>query len=92
MNRLRHTLRHTFRRSHPHILTHSHTHPHILTPTQAEEKAQADSPPRSPETAAMLNLAKALEEGPLDKDPFLQEYRAKRLEQLKQQAKMGARR
>ena len=39
-----------------------------------------------------MNLAKALEEGALDQDPFIKEYRAKRLEEMKQQAKMGAKR
>ena len=59
---------------------------------QAEEKAKAESPPRSPDSAAIVNLARALEEGSLSKDPFMQEYRAKRLEEMKQQAKLGSKR
>ena len=37
----------------------------------------------------MLNLAKALEEGALDRDPFVQQYRARRMEEMKAQAKLG---
>ena len=41
----------------------------------------------------MVNLAKALEEaGALDQDPFIKDYRAKRMEEMKQQSKMGAKR
>ena len=40
----------------------------------------------------MRNVAKALEDGSLDEDPFLREYRAKRMEELKQQASAGSRR
>ena len=44
------------------------------------------------ESTAIVNVAKALEEGSLDKDPFLQHYRAKRIEELKLQASAGIRR
>lgn len=44
------------------------------------------------EAAAIVNVAKALEEGSLDKDPFLQQYRAQRREELKKQASAGAKR
>ena len=44
------------------------------------------------DATAIVNLAKALEEGALDQDPFIKEYRAKRLEEMKQQAKLGAKR
>lgn len=44
------------------------------------------------EDTAMANLTHALEGGTLDADPFLQEYRAKRLGELKQQAKRGSQR
>ena len=37
-------------------------------------------------------MAKALDEGSLDKDPFVQEHRAKRMEELKQQASRGIQR
>ena len=41
----------------------------------------------------MVNVAKALEEGSLDQDPFLQQFRAKRMEELKkQQATAGSKR
>ena len=40
----------------------------------------------------MANLTKALDNGVLDKDPFLREYRAKKMEELKEQAKLGAQR
>ena len=44
------------------------------------------------ESTAIVNVAKALDEGSLDKDPFLQQYRAKRIEELEQQASVGIRR
>ena len=62
---------------------HTHTHTH----TQEYAQRSGDS-----ESAAIVNLAKALEEGSLDQDPFIQQYRAKRLEEMKQQAKLGAQR
>ena len=40
----------------------------------------------------MANLTKALDNGVLDKDPFLREYRAKKMEELKEQAKLGTQR
>ena len=40
----------------------------------------------------MTNLAMALEGGTLDKDPFLQQYRAKRMEEMKQEARRGTKR
>ena len=40
----------------------------------------------------MVNLAKALEEGSLAQDPFVQEFRAKRLEEMKKQASLGVQR
>ena len=40
----------------------------------------------------MLNVAKALEDGSLDQDPFLQQYRAKWMEELKQQVSAGSQR
>ena len=61
--------------------------PHTHTHTQEYAQRSGDS-----ETAAIVNLAKALEEGSLDQDPFIQQYRAKRLEEMKQQAKLGAQR
>jgi hypothetical protein len=39
-----------------------------------------------------VNVAKALEEGSLDEDPFLQQYRAQRMEELKKQASAGFKR
>ncbi len=40
----------------------------------------------------MTNLAMALEGGALHEDPFLQDYRAKRMEQMKNEVKKGGRR
>ncbi len=40
----------------------------------------------------MTNLAMALEGGALHADPFLQDYRAKRMEQMKNEVKKGVRR
>ena len=45
-----------------------------------------------PDSRAILNLAKALEEGALDQDPFVQQYRARRMEEMKAQAKLGPQR
>lgn len=39
-----------------------------------------------------MNVAKALEDGSLDEDPFLQHYRAHRREELKKQASAGVNR
>ena len=44
------------------------------------------------ETTALVNVAKALEDGSLDQDPFLREYRAKRMAELKKQASAGSQR
>ncbi|XP_064399914.1 phosducin-like protein [Halichondria panicea] len=44
------------------------------------------------EERAMTNLAMALEGGALHEDPFLQDYRAKRMEQMKNEVKKGGRR
>ena len=44
------------------------------------------------DSRAILNLAKALEEGALDQDPFVQQYRARRMEEMKAQAKLGSQR
>lgn len=61
---------------------------HIATiKSTVDEKASEGS-----ESAAIVNLAKALEDGSLAQDPFIQEYRAKRLDEMKQQAKLGAQR
>lgn len=61
------------------ILQHSAT-----VTTHSEDAAEA---------AAVVNVAKALEEGSLDQDPFLQQFRAKRMEELKkQQATAGGKR
>lgn len=60
------------------ILQHSAT-----VSTHSEDAAEA---------AAMVNVAKALEDGSLDKDPFLQQYRAQRMQDLKKQASAGANR
>ena len=46
----------------------------------------------NPDSRAILNLAKALEEGALDQDPFVQQYRARRMEEMKAQAKLGSQR
>lgn len=44
------------------------------------------------EVTAMVNVAKALEDGSLDQDPFLRQYRAQRMHDLKKQASAGANR
>ena len=61
--------------------------PPLLIHTQEYAQRSGDT-----ESAAIVNLAKALEEGSLDQDPFIQQYRAKRLEEMKQHAKLGAQR
>lgn len=58
----------------------------------SDEQSEKQSEAQDVDTTAIVNLAKALEEGALDQDPFIKEYRAKRLEEMKQQAKMGAKR
>ena len=79
---------HTTHTHTPHTHTHTHTtHTHTHTHTQVDEKASEGS-----QSAAIVNLAKALEDGSLAQDPFIQEYRAKRLDEMKQQAKLGAQR
>ena len=72
------------------LLPSTHTpHTHTYTPYHTQAKAQQSG---GSESAAIVNLAKALEEGSLDQDPFIQQYRAKRLEEMKHQAKLGAQR
>ena len=79
---------HTHTHTHHTHTTHTHTHTtHTHTHTQVDEKASEGS-----QSAAIVNLAKALEDGSLAQDPFIQEYRAKRLDEMKQQAKLGAQR
>ncbi|KAL5515158.1 hypothetical protein EMCRGX_G000286 [Ephydatia muelleri] len=58
----------------------------------ATARTYADEHPSPREGNAMANLTKALDNGVLDKDPFLREYRAKKMEELKEQAKLGAQR
>ena len=36
-----------------------------------------------------MNVAKALEDGPLDHDQFMKSYRASRMAELKKQASLG---
>lgn len=60
---------------------------HTATVKSKSEEDVGDSDKR-----AILNLAKALEEGALDQDPFVQQYRAKRMEEMKEQAKLGSQR
>lgn len=55
---------------------------------EAREKVAEDDR----DSRAILNLAKALEEGALDQDPFVQQYRARRMEEMKAQAKLGSQR
>lgn len=59
------------------ILKHSAT-----VKSQSEDAAEA---------AAIVNVAKALDDGTLSQDPFLQQYRAERMHQLKKQASTGSR-
>ena len=53
---------------------------------------QSDEETKDSEQRAIVNLARALEEGALDQDPFVQQYRAKRMEEMKEQAKLGSQR
>lgn len=58
---------------------------HIATVKPGSEENREDSD-------AMMNLAKALDTATLDQDPFIQQYRGKRLQEMKEQAKLGAQR
>lgn len=60
--------------------------------SHADEQSEKERQEVDIDTTAIVNLAKALEEGALDQDPFIKEYRAKRLEEMKQQAKLGPKR
>lgn len=57
--------------------------------TQSHQEQQSS---KNSDTTAVVNLAKALEEGSLAQDPFVQEFRAKRLEEMKKQASLGVQR
>ena len=63
---------------------HAHTH----QPEEDREKRETEAA-NTTDSRAILNLAKALEEGALDQDPFVQQYRARRMEEMKAQAKLG---
>ncbi|CAI8012343.1 Phosducin-like protein [Geodia barretti] len=57
-------------------------------PEEDREKRETEAA-NTTDSRAILNLAKALEEGALDQDPFVQQYRARRMEEMKAQAKLG---
>jgi hypothetical protein len=54
-----------------------------------EERQRRQQEGEDSDTRAILNLARALEEGTLDQDPFMQQYRARRMQEMKEQAKLG---
>lgn len=57
--------------------------------SHSEENAKEQS---SADDTAMANLALALEGGTLDEDPFLRQYRAKRMEEMKKEGRKGGKR
>lgn len=57
-----------------------------------EDRERERSGKDDPDSRAILNLARALEEGALDQDPFVRQYRARRMEEMKAQAKLGSQR
>jgi hypothetical protein len=59
---------------------------------EERERQRRQEEMEDPDSRAILNLAKALEEGALDQDPFVQQYRARRMEEMKAQAKLGPQR
>jgi hypothetical protein len=68
------------------IQKHSAT---VKSKSQEDRERRETEATNSTDSRAILNLAKALEEGALDQDPFVQQYRAKRMEEMKAQAKLG---
>ena len=67
---------------------HTHTHTHQSEEDRDRGRGEIEAA-GSTDSRAILNLAKALEEGALDQDPFVQQYRARRMDEMKAQAKLG---
>ena len=81
------------------IFTHPKTiflhacHTYLCISNQSEEERERERGARDDQDSrAMLNLAHAFQEGALDQDPFVQQYRARRMEEMKAQAKLGPQR
>ena len=63
-----------------------------VPPSLQSEENNGSVPEGDHDDKAMTNLALALEGGTLQEDPFLKDYRAKRLEEMKMEAQKGRKR